>query len=40
MSREIVVKNMNGNIKAYNTSFSYENSSFKGAVFEIKFPIE
>ncbi len=40
MSREIVVKNMKGDIKAYNSSFEYENNSFKGAVFQIELPIE
>ncbi len=39
MSREIIVKNMNGKIEAFNTSFTYNNTLFKGAVFEIDLPL-
>ncbi|MGM0518504.1 MAG: sensor histidine kinase [Campylobacterota bacterium] len=38
MSKEIIEKNMNGTLEVYNTSFTYKNSLFKGAVFEIKLP--
>lgn len=40
MSREIIVKNMNGKIEAYNTSFTYNSTLFKGAVFEIVLPFD
>ncbi|UTJ05585.1 sensor histidine kinase [Arcobacter roscoffensis] len=39
MSREIIVKNMNGKVEVYNTSFNYNNILFKGAVFQIDLPL-
>ncbi len=40
MSREIIVKHMNGEIKCYNTQTEYEGKSYNGACFEINIPIK
>jgi signal transduction histidine kinase len=39
MSREIITKNMQGDIKAYNSIFKYNSCEYKGAVFEITLPL-
>ncbi|WP_419765860.1 MAG: cache domain-containing protein [Arcobacter sp.] len=39
MSREIINKNMKGNIKAYNSTFVYQNCEYNGAVFRITLPL-
>ena len=38
MSQEIITKNMNGQLKVQNQSFSYNNQTFTGAMFTIKLP--
>lgn len=40
MSREIIIKNMKGTILVKNSSFSYDNINYSGAVFEITLPID
>ncbi len=39
MSREIIVKNMKGNIKVINSNYSYNNLNHRGALFEITLPL-
>ena len=40
MSREIIVKNMNGEITVANVEYTYKNLHFKGAAFEIWLPLD
>ncbi len=40
MSREIINKNMQGDIKAYNSTFLYKKAEYMGAVFKISLPIK
>ncbi|MCK5111198.1 MAG: PAS domain S-box protein [Arcobacteraceae bacterium] len=40
MTYEIIVKHHHGTIEAKNCSFDYENNSYKGAEFIIKFPLD
>jgi len=39
MCQEIITKHMDGNITVNNESFNYQNISYSGAKFTIKFPI-
>jgi len=40
MSQEIVSKNMNGSLSVENSSFTYKDENFKGAIFTISLPID
>ncbi len=40
MSREIIVKHMEGSIEVRNVEYTYENNSYKGANFEIKLSLD